>query len=220
MKVLLCLLLLALRAAAAIVHVTNSVPPGPDGFPRLLGLRPDQEAETQSFYFNHDGRAELIFTALGGIARPSIGVIHGSAGQFIRFLDRGAAVMKLGDYIGIDLPFNPNLTAQELYMWGGRVEFISGFDNVAGGAGPWFGKTGYLGFLFTDFEIIDGNIISGADHFGWIRLTDHGGALEFHDYAYETESRVPILAGQIAEPTASTLALLSAVFLLKRRSRR
>ncbi len=82
---------------------------------------------------------------------------------------------------------------------------ISAFTSN-GGSGLFFGLTAYMGVQFLS---VDGT------HFGWVRIDapsfEAGGVIL--DWAYETRSNVPILAGAVPEPSTWALIVLGGIFI-------
>jgi len=80
------------------------------------------------------------------------------------------------------------------------------------GGGSWYDvQNGYLGVSFY----------SDADlHYAWVRMSENDMTLTVHDWAFETQPGVGILAGVGAVPEPATSALLAVgglLFLLRRR---
>ena len=97
--------------------------------------------------------------------------------------------------------------------WSGNKEMMVTWMDI-GGAGPWLGVTnGYLGVSF---------MANDGLHYGWMRITNPAncpGAI-IHDWAYETQQGVGIIAGAVPEPTTWALFICGAlcIFFVRRRN--
>jgi len=74
------------------------------------------------------------------------------------------------------------------------------FNELVGG-GSWYGvQNGYLGVSFyTDSDL----------HYAWIRMSENNMTLTVHDWAYETQPGIGIIAGAGAIPEPATTSLLT-----------
>ena len=198
---LLLSLVLLLPGKAAVVYM--SLAGQQDNF--LRAGYPDK-----LFDFNGDGSSELIFTATG-LGTSTVTVDPQTNTDVRIYYERGAAVLGVGSIIDVNATLYAGTKLVE-HSWGsgGSPQLMSYF-NSGGTGGPWNGRTGYLGFLFLDS-------LSTA-HFGWLRITDNGGSLEFHEWAYETADAKPIYAGQVPETSVLFTSLASLAFLHLRRRR-
>ena len=100
--------------------------------------------------------------------------------------------------------------------WSGDRQTFMIWRSVGGetvGSGWWMGETAYLGVCF------DG---AGESHYGWVQMTvyeDFPGSI-IHDWAYETQPGVGIMAGAVPEPSTWALFLTGGACLFFRLRRR
>jgi len=169
--------------------------------------------------FNEDGHTDFIIEA-GESFRP-IGTGANAVYSYPEppgDLGANALPLEFGQSIGPNLP--PGDVWFETYQ-APNVPFpyliSSVFHTVLGGGmiGPWFrGTTAYMGAQFD---------IDGALHYGWLRIevpevnAPNGGII--HDMAYNTIPGMPILAGQVPEPSTWALLVAGGSFLWWRRLR-
>ena len=120
----------------------------------------------------------------------------------------------LGSFVAaVDGGFAIGSSLDPVYQWYGRQtdqfgaaaigaqESIDGQINVLG---YFTGRTAYAGFdLYYD----------GADHYGWMRIANPLPVVsgQIVDWAYQTSTGTPILAGAVPEPGAAVLLLLGLV---------
>ena len=162
----------------------------------------DPTVHSRPFDFNGDGVDDSEFrnTIYSFFVIPSSTTeMIGEAGQDLAHLQAGALIGAI-----------QTASLQWLNTPLGMAFGFNDGGNVVGGT--WYGTgEGYLGFRFA-----------GEDgwHYGWMRVhaIGHWGGL-FRDYAYETTAGVPIIAGQIPEPSASMMASLALAWGFLRRRR-
>ena len=190
--------LVVASASAAIVYM--DIPEVEEGF---LHFPPDDPTvHSRPFDFNGDGVDDSEFrnTIYSFFVIPSSTTeMIGEAGQDLAHLQAGALIGAI-----------QTASLQWLNTPLGMAFGFNDGGNVVGGT--WYGTgEGSLGFRFA-----------GEDgwHYGWMRVhaIGHWGGL-FRDYAYETTAGVPIIAGQIPEPSASMMASLALAWGFLRRRR-
>ncbi|MDB6136791.1 MAG: motif protein [Verrucomicrobiales bacterium] len=184
-----------LSAAVVFVDIENITLGNPTEYVyRDLDLNSDGIADLTF----QTGRSDLVCfsTVSGGIA--GIPTVPPNQNHF-------AAAFLSGEILGISFP------TESLYRWNeGYSGLLSCRD--AGCLGLWEDKTAYLGVQFSSAVGI---------HYGWVEVfvfgnTSTGSILSF---AYESEPRVPIVAGVIPESSSFVLAAagLAGGFLRRRR---
>jgi hypothetical protein len=157
--------------------------------------------------FNEDGQTDFIIEAGGSFESIGLGqnatlAVPQAPGE----LGTYAIPLHGGDSIGPLLPAGAVWDQTEVRQLGHNTIYIGSVlhaRGLSGGglAGLWAGGEAYLGLEFD----IDGQL-----HYGWLRIevpdtpAPNGGII--HDMAYNTIPGMPILAGQVPEP--STWALL------------
>ncbi len=111
-----------------------------------------------------------------------------------------------------DAENSPGFSYRNFTRPDGGFQLSSVFDDLEPiTGGPFFGRTGYLGFRFQGEE---------GEHYGYALVQDNevifGRILAI---AWESEPNTPILAGAVPEPSTSTTLLASLAMLLFRRRR-
>lgn len=154
---------------------------------------------TQSIDFNADGIDDMVFRNFGDEFAAFSTSTSAIAGIAARPPNQNsfAIPFESGSLIGT------SFSSSSLYTWNeGYSGLISvrlvGFDTVV--LGFWGGIEAYLGVQFE----IDGNT-----HYGWVlveNLFDDVGGGIIKAFAYESEAGVPIVAGEIPEPSAALMA--------------
>lgn len=202
-------------AEGAIIHVNNPFPDVAPGLPYTFGLA--EGPEQLDIDFNKDGQADLRFASQGSMEQVIV-VTNVFAQSGVREdTNNMAVVLHGGELIGVGSTYFPG-TRIVMHAWSGNTSLIL-TNNAASSTGNWPSQTGFLGFWFSDTRVIDGEIVGGDRHFGWIRMSGGQGSLTFHEWAFETEDMKPLLAGQIPEPSAAMFLGLSLAIRCLRRSR-
>jgi len=152
---------------------------------------------------NMDGETDVSI----GILDPAY-----SLSQYSVSCERANSVARGGQYGSTIIPF-PNGTifdSSKIWLADGPnkdsnilTSWMILLDGGQAGAGPWVGRTGYMGL---QFEGDDGT------HFGWVQMTvyDEYPGMTIHDWAYESTPGEGIIAGAVPEPSSAILAILGA----------
>lgn len=183
-----------LHSAVVVIRPPESIPVY--GVPSVIDVPIDiDEDGVSDFNFNKRSTFQLTLEPLTG-------------GQMIVSTDGGRVMpLSAGDIIGESLSL-------ETAVWAGRssISACAAFPDGVQCLGDFFGVDGYIGIQFP---------IEGESHFGWIRF-DHfafspGGSII--EWAYNDTPGESILAGQIPEPSISTLMMGGLMLVFGRRWR-
>jgi hypothetical protein len=180
---------------------------GQPGIPMMMDIDGDGETDLGirfRVFGSHQRLEVLISDDTAFVTQPDFGPFIGMRGSA---LDSGFAVD--------DLEGRPHFAYQEndfsnsVELGSYIVATYNSFARVGGG--DFNNRRGYLGFRFNGEQ---------GPQYGYVEL-DGRRSIDFavYSYAYQTEANVPILTGQIPEPSVPLLILGSSVFLIRRRSR-
>jgi len=163
--------------------------------------------------FNGDSTAEFQFTRFLGTPpsfENSIAPLQSSGG----IIATSESTPKSGTYATL-LGSGEVIDGSRSYMTNTSA-FLSGFTtDVPGGApfGHFFDQSGFVGLTFQ---------LSGATHYGWVKIHDNDGNLTLVRAGYETDPRGAITTPSLV-PEPGSLALLAAgaagVLALRRRKK-
>jgi hypothetical protein len=212
MKALPSTLILSLSALASVQGAVI--------FRELETQPPGQRRPPLMLDFDDDGETDfgIRFRIAGGLERLEVLISDNTAFVYQPDLNlfigvRGAA---LDEGFTVDsLEGRPLFAYQENDFPEGVVlgnYIIATYNSFAQtGEGDFNDRRAYLGFRFNGDD---------GPQYGYVELDGRSSAdFTVYSYAYQTEPNVPILTGQIPEPSAPLLLVGSSVFLIRRRSR-